>query len=62
MTLLSPDPSPGRLVPAGRAPSLHLVPSNGFLLFPGAPDGIAPPAQLGPMMSPPRRGAALFGR
>lgn len=41
--------------------SVHLVPAGGILVFPGAPDGIAPPAQLGPMMSPPGR-ERLFGR
>ena len=37
---------------ARRRPTVHLVPSDGVLVFPGTPDGIAPPAQLGPWMTP----------
>ncbi|MCA0296667.1 MAG: hypothetical protein LCH96_15415 [Actinobacteria bacterium] len=47
--------------PAAFTAAVHLVPAGGVLVFPGAPDGIAPPAQLGPMMSPPGR-ERLFGR
>lgn len=44
-----------------RTPVLHPVPAGGVLVFPGVPDGVAPPAQLGPLMSPPR-GTGIFGR
>ncbi|MGC3993694.1 MAG: hypothetical protein QM779_06265 [Propionicimonas sp.] len=44
-----------------RTPSLHLVPEGGVLLFPGVPQGLPAPVQLGPMMTPPGR-EALFGR
>jgi hypothetical protein len=41
--------------------SLHLVPEGGVLMFPGVPSGVEPPAQLGPLMSPPS-GSGVFGR
>lgn len=42
-------------------PKIYPVAEGGVLLFPGVPEGVAPPAQLGPLMSPPSRGA-LWGR
>jgi hypothetical protein len=42
-------------------PTRHPVPPTGVLLFPGVGPDVPPPAQLGPMMSPPGR-AGLFGR
>jgi hypothetical protein len=42
-------------------PTVYPVAEGGVLLFPGVPEGVAPPAQLGPLMSPPSRGA-LWGR
>lgn len=50
--------------PASRTattPTRHPVPPTGVLLFPGVGPDVPPPAQLGPMMSPPGR-ARLFGR
>jgi hypothetical protein len=43
-----------------RTPVLHPVPATGVLVFPGVPDGVAAPAQLGPLMSPPT-GTGIFG-
>jgi hypothetical protein len=48
-------PSQHRLAPSRPARAVYPVPEGGLLLFPGAPAGIAAPAQLGPdMVFPPR--------
>lgn len=46
---------------AGPQPRRHLVPEGGVLVLPGVGTNVAPPAQLGPLMSPPVRGR-VFGR
>lgn len=55
---MNTDNSP---INASRTPSLHLVPEGGVLLFPGVPQGLPAPVQLGPLMTPPGHGQ-LFGR
>nr|WP_300151389.1 hypothetical protein [Propionicimonas sp.] len=52
---IAPRPSRRRLTPSRPARAVYSVPEGGLLLFPGAPAGIAAPAQLGPdMVFPPR--------